>query len=350
MFKSIVSLICVFLIGIFVYYTPPFFGPQFRDALLFSQVKHKGCQLTTRDCQSLLNPEIPDTQFPQKRAVLSAFTPTIHRIPFVYKGKTLEANLLIFTTNHPSSHKAHTTLRIGGSDEILEVSPIRIMPYLSAALHSPVDLTFIQLSFYDIFEDNAQWKPTSFSEIGQMTSSLIGALKERGLVKQIDSMICHSMGASVLEGLEPSDIPPTLIFDRAMPSSWKVISKQYSPPLSHLLYALAHLSNWTTDCEDKLISHHDKLSRVIIIETEKDFYFSKNSSFSSKTVHKLKELGVEVFHHKFFVNTLRYHERAHHAVSLQHLVNTSLEPLSSQTFSIQPHEDVASAIVHSVFE
>jgi hypothetical protein len=345
-------------------------GRIIRDHLLLPNAEQKFSPEVFQDSLRVLDPDAPDPiHYPRKKEVLQLFRKEEQIVAFQCGDRQFHAKVWIFSTNFPSATETHTCVRIGGADEPLALTPIRLMPYLSSFFEQADgkrNLRFIQISPFDITEqqgDNVEpWKPTLFKDIGKTLFSLLDALKDKGY--PIDSMICHSMGSALLEGIEdrdPASIPKTLILDRALPSVWKVGRQLLNPITFYILIFLAYCSGWTGNPEGSITAFFNKMRnqsqpvhsltdrQVIMIEAGNDFYFSGKGAFSPSFAQTLRDIGVKAFQHPFSTNPLRLHTRAHHACPIHYLYNTSAEMISQGGFMVRSNQDVASAIVQNIF-
>ena len=321
-----------------------------------------------KECENVFDTSITDPVFyPNKSDVLKLFDKKEILIEHTCNGKKLESKVLIFETNFSRAKETHTCLRVGGGDELLSLSSMRIMPYLSAfnrETDKKKNLRFIQISLFENFEDAngklINWKPSNFEDIGKLIFSFLEGLMQKNI--SVDSMICHSLGGAVLEGLnsiDPKKVPKTLILDRAYTSTWKVGRQLMNPVLCYILYFLAYCSGWAGNPEYSLIRFFENQKKttssiplsdrsVIIIEAEHDFFFSNHGAFDNGVANQLNKLGVNAFQQKFVPNPLRVHYRAHHACPIDYLINNNTEGHTG-TFNIGYRQDVASAVVNNVF-
>jgi hypothetical protein len=144
--------------------------------------------------------------------------------------------------------------------------------------------------------------------------------------------------------------------NRGFTSTKKVSFQLFSFPLNYLLYGAALLTGWNADPEKELISFltRERQSsqpfqerKVIILEARRDFYFSEQGRFDLDTHTKIAALGHKVFRGNFF--PFPFHERAHHALSLDHLVNNSVtDTLADSAITLSREEKVSSAIARDV--
>jgi hypothetical protein len=87
----------------------------------------------------------------------------------------------------------------------------------------------------------------------------------------------------------------------------------------------------------------------VLIEALKDFYFSEKGRLNLDTHEKIAALGHKVFRANFW--PFPFQARAHHALSLEHLVNNSLTEMLIDTAHLDlcPNEKMSSAIAKNVF-
>ncbi|NGX47762.1 MAG: hypothetical protein K1000chlam3_01145 [Chlamydiae bacterium] len=342
-------------------------GRVIRNNMFFPDPHKKFSPSVFKECKEILNPDVLDpSHYPTKVETLKLFNKEKKTITFKSGNTEFCAKILIFNTNFPRAKNTHTCIRIGGGDETLSLTPMRIMPFLSSYYDlskQDENLCFMQLSLFGIKkksgEDFTLWKPLNFKQTGQIVFPLLGELKKQGF--SIDSMICHSMGSAILENLEnrdPQEVPNTLILDRALPSVWKA-GNILNPVIRYLVYFLAYCSAWSGDPERSLTAFYRKLKtddsnpiserKVIILEAENDYYFSGNGAFDKNLASNLSKLGASTFQGKFKINPLRTHPRAQHAATIDSFCNMTGKTIEQGKFSINPGENLASAIVRNIF-
>jgi hypothetical protein len=345
-------------------------GGVIRNALFFPDPLNKFSPAHVEECLNVMNPEIADPHhYPRKKETLELFTREEKAIEFTHEDKTYLAKVHVFTTNFENATETHTCVRIGGSDEALALTSIRLMPFLTAFsdhADQTKNLRLIQLSLFDIDHKEGDkfsvWKPPTFNSVSQVVFALMDELRNQGY--SIDSMMCHSMGSASLDDLDqhhPTKVPNTLILDRALPSVWKVGGQLLNPVSYYIIYALAYFSKWTGDPEESLMRFFTKMKndpehsksladrKVVIIETTEDFYFSGYGAFDRNLAKTLNELGVSAFQYQFPLNPIRVHPRAHHALPTDLLANNTDEVIGEEVFPIKPRQNVSSAIVQNVF-
>ncbi len=345
-------------------------GGVIRSSLFFPDPLNKFSPAHFEECRNVLNPEIADPiHYPRKKETLQLFTHEEKTIEFTLGNATYRAKVHVFTTNFVDATETHTCVRIGGSDEALALTSIRLMPFLTAFsdhADQTKNLRLIQLSLFDIDQQEGEkfsvWKPPTFNSVNKVVFALMDELRNQGY--SIDSMMCHSMGSASLDGLDeydPAKVPNILILDRALPSVWKVGGQLLNPITYYIVYSLAYFSKWTGDPEESLMRFFTKMKadpehsksladrKVVIIETIDDFYFSGYGAFDRNLAKTLNDLGVSAFQHQFSLNPIRFHPRAHHALSADQLANTTGDAIGEECFHIRPRQNVSSAIVQNVF-
>jgi len=342
-------------------------GNAIRDTLIMPDPKKESSSNIFDECKRVLDPNVSDPVFyPNKGEVLKLFKKTEEWINHSVGNRKFKTNVLIFQTNFFFAKETHTCVRVGGGDELLSLSSMRIMPFLSAFQRETdrkTNLRFIQVSLFESQEEKngkfETWKAANFEEIGKVIFSFLEGLKNKKI--SVDSMICHSMGGAVLENLKSIDcskVPKTLILDRILPSIWKVGRQLMNPILCCIVYFFAYCSGWNGNPEQSLVSFFENIKNkspalslsdrnVVIIEAEHDFFFSNHGAFDKDLAKRLNKLGVNAFQKSFTPNHLRIHFRAHHACPIDHLVNTG--PIQTGKFSMGFRQDVASAIVNNIF-
>ncbi len=204
------------------------------------------------------------------------------------------------------------------------------------------------------------WNPLKIEEIGKSPLSVLQAFQALGL--RIDSLVTTSLGNVALDGIKyfPSEstaFPPTLILNRGLTSIKKVANQLYSFPLNYLLLGAAKLCGWDANPEKGLLNFLEKNTqrsiqpprKVVIIEAQKDFYFSGKGAPEVDIHEKISRLGVSVFRAKFW--PFPFHIRSHHALSLDHLENNPETQVLANTlsFALDPGEKMSSAIARNIF-
>jgi len=207
------------------------------------------------------------------------------------------------------------------------------------------------------------WNPLKIEEVSKSPLSVLQAFQASGI--RIDSLVTTSLGNLVLDGLKcfssestASDvIPSTLIINRGFTSVKKVANQLYSFPLNYILHGAAKLCGWDADPEKGLLNFLERDSHrsihsprnVVIIEAQKDFYFSEKGALKADIHEKISQLGVSVFRAKFW--PYPFHMRSHHALSLDHLENNPETQVVANTmsFDLGQGEKMSSAIARNIF-
>lgn len=360
------------LLGKVISYPQTFIGNYIRDSLFLPDPKLKFPQNVRDECWNVFNPEINDPDFyPNKNEVLKLFKQREEWIEFTYDNKKIRSKVLILETNFSGAKETHTCIRMGGGDEEIALSPVRIMPFLSAFQRNTKNtdykknLRFIQVSLHDNeFEKDGgfqKWKPAKFEDMGKVFFAMKKELEKKFI---IDSLICHSMGGAILEhlkSLQAQEVPHTIILDRSIPSVWKVGRQLMDPVRFYIVYFLAYCTGWTGYPEYSLVNFFEKFNyiggvpldqrEVIILEADHDFYFSGNNAFDRNLMQRLKKCGARVFRQSFFPNPFKIQYRAHHALPINYLRNTNstTSTTKSNDFIFEPNQDAASFIVKNIF-
>jgi hypothetical protein len=309
---------------------------------------------THQACQRTLDSKI-EMNKPTRQKVLDAFEMRTQEFEFQVGNTSYQLQVKIYDSRNNQSK--HTCVRVGGKDETLEVSDVRVYPLLKAYVQEGREegLCILQVSLHghqtktQEEESWRSWKPSEAVEVGRV---FLAFLKKSQ--REVHSLICHSMGSLVLEGLdsEDADLPPVLILDRALPSIWKVGCKLYNPIACYSLYGGACISGWAADPEKKLIEFFKKPSqqvtlsnrKVVIIEVREDWYFSGPGAFSEGFIEDLKQAGVPSYRKCFHPNEITYHKRTHHVLPLTELENGHQKDEDS-ILPLEPYESVASGII-----
>jgi hypothetical protein len=203
-----------------------------------------------------------------------------------------------------------------------------------------------------------KWNPLTIRALSESPILVLKALEASGV--RVDSLMTTSLGNVTLDGLqyltskeEKKILPPTLIINRGLTSVWKV-ARQYPFPINYLLYGAAKLSGWDADPERELLNfligeQGFPKRKIVLIEALKDFYFSGEGRFDLDMDQKITKLGHKVFRAGFY--PFPFHARAHHALSLDHLVrNVETKMLEdSIPLNLAENETMTSAIVRTIF-
>jgi hypothetical protein len=242
----------------------------------------------------------------------------------------------------------HVAIRVGGADEVLALSHSRIKPYLKAHIKEldGKGLHFYQVTIRDMYDENGdRWRPDSFVQFSDLFFAL---LKELG---HVDTIIAHSLGATVFEGLElrdPKDVPKNLVLDRSLPSLWKVGRTTHSVGVCCLLYRAARSIGFDTNPEVSVAAFCKQTDmrerKIVVIEVENDYYFSglgKLGEFSKVTDY--------LFQHTFVMEEFRNHNRSHHAGPISFVINHENAPIVMGGFSVDVGESAVDAIARQIF-
>ncbi len=208
---------------------------------------------------------------------------------------------------------------------------------------------FFLFSYYgheivDREQNRKPWKPGSIDELGVAPCLVLKALEKQGF--KMDSLDLFSMGSLGFQGLkyfEDIKLPPTIILDRNLASTYRVATKLYAFPIKWILYVGALLSGWDANPESSLLKYFEtheahQGQRVVVIKATEDFYFSKQGDFSPNFISKLRQWVSErqgrVFSGEFF--PLMTHERAHHAFPREGLFKNGLNSGVNKTIPAEP--------------
>lgn len=269
-----------------------------------------------------------------RREVLKNFTYRTQEIAVSMNNIQFFLQVHIYET-HGEYTKIHTCLRIGGRDETLETSDLRVYPLLKAYVKAKdgaeqAGLRIIQFSLHGHCNGSTKqpWEPKDSSEIGNLFFAFLQKMQESYV---IDSLICHSLGSIVMESLDHKKhkLPPIVILDRSFTSVWKVGCRFYNPVVAYVLYAGALLSGWAIAPEIFLKKYfqeqRQELSlsnrKVILIEVKNDHYFAGKGAFDDSFTQELNRMGIGTFRKSFEPNNIAFHERSHHCLALNKLKN-----------------------------
>lgn len=207
-----------------------------------------------------------------------------------------------------------------------------------------------------------RWNPLTIKELSESPLSVLRALKSAGI--RVDSLVATSLGNVTLDGLkylsseeDLAIIPQTLILNRGLTSVQKVANKLYSFPLNYILTMAAKLCGWDANPEQELFNFLEKEAqtsnrrerKIILIEALKDFYFSEHGRLHPDTHEKVSQFGAKIFRASFY--PFPFHIRAHHALSLDLLVNNSVTEILANTIplTLKSDEQMSSVIARNVF-
>ena len=194
-----------------------------------------------------------------------------------------------------------------------------------------------------------KWNPATIQELSRAPLDVLQAIQQEDGV-HVDSLMTVSLGNVMWEGAQEEDklfIPPTIIVNRGFTSVKKIASQLYPFPLNYLLYALARLTGWNADPEQKLpVFCKDK--KVIILETPYDYYFSGKGAFAPDFHVRLWQHAASVFRGSFC--PFPFHPRAHHAVSLKELAWNCEAKVALDTLDFTSKSgSVAATLANKVF-
>ncbi len=226
-------------------------------------------------------------------------------------------------------------------------------------------LQLILFSFYGNHEEHSgkpvRWEPLSVNELSKSPLLVLKAFQSKGV--RVDSLITTSLGNVVLDSLKDIStkssaeaVPSTVVINRGLTSVNKVAGQLFSFPFNSLLHGAAKLTGYDADPEQGLLTflHNHQNSnnpprQVVMIECQKDNYFSGSSGFESNYHDKLTNLGARVFRASFY--PFPFQVRAHHALSLAHLTNNLATKKLSDTANFSPRdgESASSMLARNVF-
>ncbi len=206
--------------------------------------------------------------------------------------------------------------------------------------------------------ESRRWEPLTIKELSESPLLVLKAFQKSGV--EVDSLVTTSLGNVMVDSFkdipqnsdEQKAVPQILVINRGLTSVKKVANQLFSFPFNYILYGAAKLTGWNADPEQGLLDFlgkADKGREVVMIEAQEDFYFSKASGFSSDYHTKIENLGAKVFRAAFY--PFPFHTRAHHALSLAHLVNNKAtkQIANSARFDVESGESVASLIAKNIF-
>ncbi len=207
-----------------------------------------------------------------------------------------------------------------------------------------------------------RWEPLTLRALSENPLCILKAFHAFGI--RVDSLAATSLGTVALEGLkylstklaDRAAIPTTLVVNRGLASVEKVAHQLYPFPLSYLLHAAAKFSGWDANPEHALLNfleqggeEEKQRRKVIIIEALNDCYFSGAGSFESNIHTRIEKLGIPVFRASFY--PFPFQVRAHHALSLDHLVHNSATKVLSNTvpLSLGMYAKMSSILAKDIF-
>jgi len=173
-------------------------------------------------------------------------------------------------------------------------------------------------------EDDKRWEPATIRELSRAPLNVLKALQAKDI--RVDSLMTVSLGNVVLDGLRHEDpeqklLPPNLIINRGLTFTRKTADQLFPFPLNYLLRGLTYVTEWGANPEQALVDFvqlSPTKPQVVIVETPYDHYFSGKGAFAPDFHTKLRDAGASVFRGSFCPSP--FHARAHHALSLDHLV------------------------------
>lgn len=207
-------------------------------------------------------------------------------------------------------------------------------------------LRLVLFSFYD----NGDWDPTSSDEIGLVPLEIMRALQQ---YIPIDSMMCCSIGGITFEALKyASDdfLPRTIIWNRALTSTWKAGLSQFSSPLNYFLYWATSYFKLHADPEKSLADFCQWADhkRVVVIQATNDFYFSGDSALGPSFFERMRGANVELYEGKFLIPLLN--PRAHHDCRLDMIINNHDFGTSTEHFlPMGKYESLPDCLVRNLF-
>ncbi|MBS3904741.1 MAG: hypothetical protein KGZ39_05395 [Simkania sp.] len=204
--------------------------------------------------------------------------------------------------------------------------------------------------------ERRRWEPLTIKALSEGPLIVLKALKQRGI--RIDSLITNSLGNVVLESfrdVKPDVIPHTIIINRGLTSIRKILNKHCPFPVNCILHRAAKASGWDANPEEALLHFLETNKgngvqrKVVIIEAEKDHYFSQEGRFAADIHERIQETGAQVLRAGFYPPLV--HPRAHHAVTLNHLVKNSATRVFANTIplSVEESKPMSEVIAEGVF-
>lgn len=206
--------------------------------------------------------------------------------------------------------------------------------------------------------DERRWNPLTVKELSDGPLSVLRAIGEAGI--RVDSVVTMSLGnmlfaraTDLVKARRTEVIPRVIMINRGMTSVQKIANQLYSRPLNDILYFIAKFGGWDADPEKELLSFlakdKEKKREVVVIEAQKDYYFSEKGAFGPDFHQKIISAGAKVFRASFF--PCPFQIRSHHALSLEHFEKNEMTEVLADTFplSLGQEEKVTSMLAREFF-
>lgn len=215
-------------------------------------------------------------------------------------------------------------------------------------------LRLVLFSFYHNLQSSKEgcsgWDPTSIDEIGMAPIEIMRALKQ---YISVDSMMCCSLGGvcfEALKNLKEDLLPPTIIWNRALTSTWKAGMSLFSSPMNYFLYYATSYFSLYADPEKSLMDFCKWADpkRVVVIQAKEDAYFSGDSALDPLFFETLRQANAELYEGMFFVPLLS--PRAHHACRLDLILNNQDSGTCTENFlPMKKQESLSDSLVRNLF-
>ncbi len=215
-------------------------------------------------------------------------------------------------------------------------------------------LRFILFSFYGNTQSEggvtSPWSPRSSVEIGMAPLEVLKALQEH---IGVDSMMCCSLGGICLDALKhvgEDFLPSTIIWNRALTSTWKGGMSFFSLPQNYMLYLATSYFGLDADPESSLIEFckRSKPKEIVTIEVTHDRYFSGESALDRSFFEELRNANMEVRQGLFFIPMLA--PIAQHACRLDHILNNENTGTSTKNFfPMKKNQPLSDGLIENIF-
>jgi len=199
-------------------------------------------------------------------------------------------------------------------------------------------------------ETTIGWDPTSTDELGMAALEVIKALQQH---TSVDSMICSSLGSLCLDTLKHVThdfLPPTIIWNRALTSTWKAGMSMFSTPSNYLLYWATSYLNLYSDPENALADFcaWADQKRVVVIQAKEDTYFSGDSALDPLFFTRLQSAGVELYEGSFLIPMIEV--KSHHACRLDMIHNNRNSGSLTENFlPMKNQEPLSECLARHIF-
>lgn len=199
------------------------------------------------------------------------------------------------------------------------------------------------------------WKPSSLSELSVAPVEVLRAVQQ---FVSVDSLICHSLGNTIMEGLKeyPEDVlPKTVVVNRGLTSVSKVAGSFFGSFLGYFAGKGASILGWDGNPEKALVDHFKRFPKslddrkVVIVESKRDSILSGKAAFDADYEDQVRLAGPTAYRGSFSIPYIS--KSAHHSCRLDWIVNnTDSGTLSENFLPIEKNESISHSIAKNVFK